>query len=380
MIDKTIGVCRLVYNLALELKIRAYQSAGVRLSAYEIQKELKELRKEYDWIAEVNSQALVNSINMVDAAFKNFFAGKGFPKFKGKRSGGSFRCVTNLRRIDWAKSTLTVPKIAAIPITLSRKFEGQIRTVTISRTPSGKYFASVLVKSPQLKPVLPTIKPETTVGLDVGVKSFVVASTGRSFDANRKLKSSMARLKCLQRRASRKQKGSNNRKKAKLCVAILHEKITNQRTDYIHKITTGLIRDNQAETFVIESLNVAGMLRNHNLAQAISDASFGEFARQMKYKCEWYGKNLIEIGVFEPSSKMCSECGAINKTLTLADREWLCASCGTSHERDLNAAINIRNIGLKKYSPVGSGGEPVESSAIAEAMKHGNIPRKRGIS
>lgn len=368
MIDKTIGVCRLVYNLALEVKIRAYQEFGVRLSAYDIQREIKDLRKEYDWIAEVNSQAIGQSVNHVDVAFKKFFKGSGYPNFKKRKHGGSFQCHNGLRKIDWEKSILSIPKIYNIPITLSRRFEGKVKTVTISKTPTGKYFASILVETPFERIPPKQINPETVIGIDVGIKSFIVTSNNKVFEPNRKLKISLKRLKCLQRRASRKKKGSNNYKKANLCVAILHEKITNQRTDYIHKVTTGLIRDNQAETFVIEDLNVVGMLKNRKLSQAISDVSFGEFFRQLKYKCDWYGKNLIVIGRFEPSSKTCSECGVINETLTLDNREWPCANCGTIHDRDLNAARNIRNMGLNNTRR-GTPEEPVELPTLVGAKK-----------
>lgn len=355
MIDKTIGVCRLVYNLALEIKIRAWQSAGITLSAYDLQKEIKELRAEYSWIEEVNSQAIHETLGRVDGAFKNFFNGMGFPNFKKKRKGGSYRCHNGVRKIDWIGKTITIPKIAKIPIVLSRKFDGEIRTVAISKTTTNKYFASILVKCDSVLPTIKEVSQDSAVGIDVGIKSFIATSDGKFFEPNRKLKNSLKRLQCLQRRASRKKKGSNSRKKANLCVAILYEKITHQRTDYIHKVTTELIRDNQAETFVIEDLGVAGMLKNRKLSQALQDVSFGEFFRQMKYKCEWHGKNLITIGRFEPSSKTCSLCGAINETLTLADREWTCANCGATHERDINAAINIKNIGLKQFTEGHSG-------------------------
>jgi putative transposase len=210
-----------------------------------------------------------------------------------------------------------------------------------------------------------------TIGIDVGIKSFAVCSHGLSFESNRYLKNSLERLRCLQRRASRKKKGSNNRKKANKCVSILHERITNQRVDYCHKVTTGLIRDNQAETFVIEDLAVVNMLKNKKLSQAISDVSFGEFFRQLKYKSEWYGKNLIVIDRFAPSSKRCSDCGEINQELTLADREWTCV-CGSHHDRDLNAAINIKHFGLQQVlnnSPVGSRGGPVESRRLRRVKK-----------
>lgn len=368
-INRTIGVCRFIYNLALETKLYAYKSHGKSLSAIDLCYQLIDLKKEYSWISAIDSQAAQASVKKLDKSFQNFFRGNGFPKFKSKRNGGSFQCPNNTRKIDWENSTLTIPKIKNIPIVLSKKFEGKIKTITISRTPTGKYFASILVEMETIKFVPKKILPETTIGIDLGIKSFAITSDGRSFEANRKLKNNLARLKCLSRRVSKKKKASNNRKKANKCVAILHEKITNQRTDYIHKVTTGLIRDNQTETFVIENLNVVGMLKNRKLSQAISDVSFGEFVRQMKYKCDWYGKNLIMIGRFQPTSKMCSCCKMINETLTLAEREWICASCGTLHDRDFNAAINIRNAGLKQYSLRGTEDEPVELRRIRRTKK-----------
>ena len=263
---------------------------------------------------------------------------------------------------------MTIPKIKGIPIVLCRKFEGKIKNVTISRTPTGKYFASILVQTNEVLPVKPVVSPDKTIGIDLGIKSFVVSSDGQTFEANRKLKNNLQRLKVLSRRVSRKKKGSNNRKKAVKCLAILHERITNQRTDYIHKTTSSLVKgDNQ--TFMIEDLNVAGMLKNRKLSQAIADVSFGEFARQMQYKCDWYGKNLIKIGMFEPSSKTCSECGIINETLALADREWVCANCGSIHDRDFNAAKNIKQMGLNKQTPAGSREEPVEQRSKVRAKK-----------
>lgn len=369
MIDRTFGICRLVYNLALETKIRAWQGAQKNLSAYDLMYQIPELKEAYPWISEVDSQAVNASINKLDAAFKGFFRGNGFPKFKSRKGRQSFQCPNNTRRVDFEKNTISIPKIPAIKAAISRTFDGQIKTVTISRTPTGKYFASVLVDNKKDLPAKPAVKPETTIGIDVGIKSFVVTSDGLFFEPTRYLKNSLERLKCLQRRASRKKKGSNNRKKANLCVAILHEKIHNQRVDYCHKITTGLIRDNQADTFVIEDLAVVNMLKNRKLSQAIADVSFGEFFRQLAYKCEWYGKNLVKIGRFEPSSKTCSHCGHVKDDLTLADREWTCDGCGLIHDRDLNAARNIKAFGLKQYSRPGRPEEPVESRRLRRAKK-----------
>jgi putative transposase len=378
-IGQTIDVCRLVYNLALETKIRAWQSAQKSLSSYELTYQLPELKAAYPWIAEVDSQAVSASVNKLDNAFKGFFKGKGFPKFKSRKKGTqSFQCPNNTRRVNWGVSTLTIPKIKHIPIVLSKKFDGKIKTITISKTQTGKYFASILVETNDSVLAKQDIDQQTTIGIDVGIKSFAVCSNGLIFESNRYLKTSLNRLRFLQRRASRKKKGSNNRKKANKCVSILHERIANQRLDYIHKVTTKLIRDNQVDTFVIENLNVAGMLKNRKLSQALSDVSFGEFRRQMTYKCEWYGKNLIVIDRFSPSSKRCSDCGEINNELTLADREWTCV-CGSHHNRDLNAAKNIKHFGLqqtifKNNAPEGIGGEPVESRRLRRAKKQEFVP------
>jgi putative transposase len=381
-IDHTINVCRFVYNLALETKILAYQSARKNLSAYDLHSQLPELKEANPWMKEVDSQALQFAIRQMDSAFQKFFNGAGFPKFKSKhKSRLSFHAPNNTRRINWALSTITIPKIENIPAILDRPFKGTIKDITISKTPTGKYFASILVDNKAELPAKPPISEATAIGIDVGIKSFVVTSDGRQFEPNRKLKSNLKRLQCLQRRASRKQKGSNNRKKANLCVATLHEKITNQRTDYIHQVTTRLIRDNQTESIVIEDLGVAGMLKNGNLAQAISDVSFGKFFEVLKYKCDWYGKNLIVIARWAPSSKRCSCCGAINGALTLADRAWTCAECGTRHDRDYNASQNIKWYGLqqiifKEKTPEGIGEELVESRRLRRAEKQELIQSK----
>lgn len=361
VLDKTIGICRLVYNLALEVKIRAWQEFGVRLSAYDIQQELKYLRKEYSWIRDVNSQAVGQSINSVDDAFKNFFKGSGYPKFKKKRNGGSFRCHNNTRKIDWSKNLLTIPKVPNIPIVLSRTFSGKIKTITISKTPTNKYFASILVESVQ-QLQNPPVK-ENAIGVDLGISSFAVLSTGEKIDNPRYLQGELKRLKVLQRRASRKKKGGKNQKKAYLKVALLHEKISNQRKDFLHKLSTKLISDNQTDTICVESLAVSNMVKNRSLSKAISDVSWAEFVRQLEYKGKWYGKNVIKINRFYASSKTCSECGHIKDEMNLSERTWVCSNCGSNHDRDINAAINIRNSGM------GNAGEPAELSSIGETVK-----------
>lgn len=375
LIEKTLGCCRLVYNLALQTKIDTYKANGKNLSAFDLCYQLVDLKKEYKWLKDVDSQALQASIKKVDVAFKCFFNGNGFPKYKGKVGRQSFLSPhPGSRKIDFDNGLLTILKLKNIPIKISRVFEGKMKTITISKGTTGKYFASILVdngvKDADLKPV----KSETTIGLDTGIKSFVISSDGRTFEANRKLKDNLQRLKCLQRRVNRKKKGSKNRKKANKSVAILHEKITNKRLDYIHKVTHELTSDNQATSCIcIEDLNVSGLLKNHKVAQAMQDVSLSKFYEILTYKCKWKGINLIKINRFAPSSKRCSTCGSIKEKLSLSEREWTCENCSTTHDRDGNAAENIKWYGLetifKNNTPMGSRGEPVELSSIEGAMK-----------
>jgi len=364
-IEQHFGCCRLVWNLALEAKKRAWESARIDVSRFDLQKQLVELKKEYIWLYEVHSQALTSVLLHLDTAFDKFFKGAGYPRFKNKGGRQSFQFP---QFVTIEKGYIKLPKIKKVRCEKADMLEGQVKTVTISKTSTGKYYASVLVDNKRELPTKPQTHPEKTTGVDVGIKSFAITSDGKFYAPNRYLQNSLDRLRCLQRRASRKKKGSNSKKKAALKSARINEKITNQRTDHIHKITTQLVRDSQAETFVIEDLNLVGMVQNRSLSRVISDASFGEFFRQMKYKCEWYGKNLIVIDRFAPSSKRCSECGEINNELTLSDREWGC-SCGAHHDRDLNAAKNIKYYGLLKHSGVGSPGEPVESRRLRRAKK-----------
>lgn len=234
-----------------------------------------------------------------------------------------------------------------IPAVLHRRFKGTVKTVTISMTPSGRYFASVLVDTSmqEMKPSEPM--RDTTVGIDLGIKSLAVCSDGRTFANPKNLQRSLDRLKLLQKRLSRKQKGSANRNKARIRVARLQEHIANSRKDSLHKITHALTHDSQVRTICMEDLNVKGMQRNHHLAQAVGDASFGMFLTLLEYKCSWYGVNFIKIDRFAPSSKTCGKCGHVYKGLNLSERSWTCPECGTHHDRDFNAACNIKEFGLK---------------------------------
>ena len=347
---KTFGCCRFVYNWALNLKITAYKERKETLGNVYLTNLMKsELKVAHEWLSEVNSQSLQSSLRNLDTAYTNFFRNTkvvGFPRFKSRKDKQSFLCPQHCR-VDFEKGTITIPKAKDIPAVLHRKFKGTVKTVTISMTPSGKYFASVLVDTSmqEMKPSEP--KRDTTVGIDLGIKSLAVCSDGRTFDNPKNLQRSLDRLKLLQKRLSRKQKGSANRNKARIRVARLQEHIANSRKDSLHKITHALTHDSQVRTICMEDLNVKGMQRNHHLAQAVGDASFGTFLTLLEYKCSWYGVNLIKIDRFAPSSKTCGKCGHVYKGLNLSERSWTCPECGTHHDRDFNAACNIKEFGLK---------------------------------
>lgn len=370
LIHKHCGSVRFLYNLALETKTTAYLGNRVNLSRYDLQKQLVDLKKELPWLKETNSQSLQSALINLDEAYKKFFKGAGFPKFKKKTNGGSFAVPQNVIIED---DLLIIPKFKeGIKTVLHRPIKGTIKSATVSVTPTGKYFVSVLCETKEGIPPKAPIKESTTIGVDLGIKDFAVTSEGEVIENPKYLKNNIERLKALQRRASKKQKGSNNRKKANKRVALLHEKIRNQRQDFLHKTSTKLIRENQ--TICLENLGVSNMIKNHNLSQAISDVSWSEFNRMIEYKAEWYGVNILRIGRFTPSSKTC-ECGVINKDLKLSDRVWECKSCGRVNERDLLAARNIKKFALnKEQSGQELSVEPVEMSTLVGSMKQEALP------
>ncbi len=364
---KTFGCCRFVYNWALNLKIEVYKQEKKSIGNVELTNRMRsELKTEHEWLGEVNSQALQSALRNLDTAYKNFFRDThavGFPKFKSRKQKQSFQCPQHCS-VDFGKGTISIPKAKDIPAVLHRRFKGTVKTVTISMTPSGRYFASVLVDTSmqEMKPSEPM--RDTTVGIDLGIKSLAVCSDGRTFDNPKNLQRSLDLLKLLQKRLSRKQKGSANRNKARIRVARLQEHIANSRKNSLHKITHALTHDSQVRTICMEDLNVKGMQRNHHLAQAVGDASFGIFLTLLEYKCRWYGVNLIKIDRFAPSSKTCSQCGYIYKGLKLSERSWTCPECGTHHDRDFNAACNIKEFGLKALPSERGKVKPVDCPTV----------------
>ncbi|HQW95448.1 MAG TPA: RNA-guided endonuclease TnpB family protein [Saprospiraceae bacterium] len=344
LLNKHIGSSRFVFNLALECKQMAWVGSKINLSCFELHKQLSDLKKECEWLKEVNSQSLQQSITNLDRAYTAFFKGQNnFPTFKKKSNGGSFNIPQN---VILENNKLIIPKFKnGIEIVLHRTIKGEIRQATISRTPTGKYFVSILCETGEAIKVKAKIKESTTIGIDLGIKTFLVTSDGQEFDNPKFLRKAQSRLRFTQSKYS-KYKG----KRTKHRLAILHERVANQRKDFLHKTSTKLIRENQS--VAIEDLQIKNMVKNHCLAQSISDAGWGTFVTMLEYKANWYGKNILRIGKFEPSSKTCSCCGSINKELALADREWTCKSCGTLLNRDVNAAINIKSFALKNHSSV----------------------------
>ncbi len=356
LLSKHFGCTRWVYNWALEKKIKGYNKETKQgVSIYEIQSELPKLKKEEDtkWLSEVSAQSLQSALHNLDAAFTAFFKKDGnFPNFKSKYRNQLSFSVSQLNKIDFNKGLFfTIKFKQGIKCKFSRQFEGKIKTCTISKTPTNKYYVSILVEDGKDLPILQEADKEKALGIDLGVIDLCILSDGTKFENPKTLKRYMRRLKIRQRRLSKKKKGSKNRDKGRLKVAAIHEKISNIRNDNLHKISHKLVCENQATTLCIEDLSVKEMMGKapKSLARSMSDAGLGNLRRMIEYKCQWYGKNLKVIGRFEPSSKICSDCGTVNHNLTLADREWTCV-CGSTHDRDINAAKNIRNMAFAEHN------------------------------
>ena len=363
LLSKTFGCCRYVYNHFLAKRIEYHEKEGKYINSFALSKELTVLKNELEWLKEVDSQSLQQELRHQDNAFERFFkAKKGFPKFKSKHSYRySYTTILNVS-LDIENHKIKLPKIGNVNLRLDRIPKGQIKSVTVKQVPSGKYFVSLTVLEDGKYLSKEEIKEKTTVGIDLGLKDFAILSDGRKISNPKYLKNNLKKLQVLQKRLSRKQKGSSNRNKARIKVARQYEKISNMRKDFLHKLTYQLTHENQVSTICIEDLAVSNMIKNHKLARSISDVSWSNFRTLLEYKCELYGKNLLVIGRFEPSSKMCT-CGYINRELTLADREWTCPICKTHHDRDILAANNIKKFALSKTGQ-GMPKEPMELSSL----------------
>lgn len=341
---KTFGCTRFVYNQMLADRIKSYEEnkeLDIKAIKYPTPAQYK---KEYEWLKEVDSLALANAQINLDKAYKNFFRDKsvGFPKFKSKKTN-RFSYTTNNQggNIHIKDKRVKLPKVGYIKIKQHREFIGLIKSCTISKTPSNKYFISILVDTENITPP----RLDTKVGIDLGIKEFAITSDGEMFSNPKNLKKSEKRLTKLQRDLSRKKKGSNNRNKARLKVAKMHEKISNQRKDYLHKISNYITNENQV--IVIEDLKVSNMIKNHKLAKSIADVSWFEFRRQLEYKCAWKGRELIIAPSNYASSQLCSNCGnKSSQTKDLSCRTYVCPVCGMVMDRDINASINLLKLAM----------------------------------
>lgn len=354
LIQKTFGCCRYVYNHFLADRQVKYIREGKMPSLYSQENSLTLLKQQYIWLKEVDSIALHSELQNLDFAFHNFFRRLrqeskpyGHPQFKQKRSDrNSYKTKEINNNIKIGTSQIKLPKLGWVKCKVSKQVEGRILSATVSQNAAGKYFVAVNCTDVQLEP-LP--KTGAVVGVDLGIKALATTSDGTEYPNRKFIKQSDTKLRRESRRLSRKQKGSRRYEKQRIRKARVEEHIANQRRDYLQKTTTELVRN--YDVICIENLKTKGMMKNHKLARAVSDVSFFEFRRELEYKAKWYGKTVQVIDTFYPSSQLCHSCGYRNpETKNLSVREWTCPECGKQHNRDVNAAINIFNEGLRLLS------------------------------
>ena len=358
LLAKSFGCARYAYNWTIDVRSDAYAKGRKTPSRFDLDKLMTGEKKDKPWLSEVSDWVLKEAISHACSAYENFFAKRaGFPRFKSRRD--SVQSATWRRPTVKGKNHVFVPKVGIMRFREHRPLKGDIKTVAVSRHASGRYYICFQVDDGRECAQKPK-RAATAVGVDVGIESFCTLSTGEKIANPRLRKSSQARIAKLQKKLARQRKGSNRYKETKRRLAREHEKIADARREFLHVLSTRLVGENQV--IAVEDLNVKGMLSNRRLASHIADASWSEFFRMLEYKCEWEGVHLLSCGRFEPSSKMCSACGRIQKDMPLSVRSWKCPECGKQHDRDVNAAVNILNFAVA--STVNGRGEKVRLSSV----------------
>ena len=382
MMNRLLGCYRVVYNQCLNRKIESYKKNETSenlstLSHYLHHELLKD--DNFIWLREQNTKVLKQAVKDMLSAYKNFFEQhKGFPKFKSKRDNKQscrFELGAISKRNVYTDYRLSLANIKNVKFRCSRKYaeylekhKSYIRQATLKRLPSGEFYLSILVDGDLMHHIRETY---SAVGIDLGVKDFVVTSEGEVFNNLNFKKSEIGKIKKLQRQLSRKQKGSNNRNKARIKLAKVYKTINDRKQYYLHSVSNSLIDENQV--ICMEDLNVKGMSKNHKLAESILEMNFGEFRRMLEYKARWYNRKIVFVDRFYPSSKTCNHCGYINKELTLNDREWVCPQCGQTVSRDYNAALNILDEGLRIIGCSTPESKLVENPTMDEPTGNGSL-------
>ena len=344
LLAQSFGNCRWLWNYCLNLMNQTYKETGKGLSGYEVKKQIPQLKKEHEWLSLTYSQCLQQVCLNLGVAFNNFFERRAkYPRFKSRHGRQSIQYPQNVKVLD---NRLKLPKIGEVKAVIHRPIEGKVKTVTITKNCCDQYFASIVFEDGKDKPKSST--NGNAVGIDVGLTHFCITSSGSKHNNPRFLSKHEKNLKRKQQQLSRKQKGSNNRNKARKRLGLVHRKITNCREDFLHKLSRRIVDENQV--IVTENLNIKGMIKNHCLAKAIGQVGWGMFMTMLKYKAENDGKTYVEVDRFFPSSKTCHVCLNQVGSLPLDVRQWTCQSCNTTHDRDINAAISLRDEGLRIIS------------------------------